>query len=213
MLETPKAFCTFRTSNDIINIYHLRRENWKDKTMGNQQERFEFDLAWLAGVIEGEGWISLTIVRSLKRSGKVYPAFVALIGVVNTDKVLMDKVKEIFDKLGLKYRKQTIGAYIGKDGSSRKTKWEFSVCSKQNILKLANSILPHMFGEKKNRIHKLFEFYKIRESKPKAGIKSAYGQEELDIYNSLYSYKGKSQSKIPNDYTLSAPLPGSKDIV
>jgi len=46
-----------RTEHAILfyNIYVKRRENQKDGTMGNQQERFDLDLAWLTGIIEGEG--------------------------------------------------------------------------------------------------------------------------------------------------------------
>lgn len=202
MLEPPKASCTFRTTYDIIKKYSFKRENYEDTTMDNQQERFDLDLAWLAGIIEGEGWISLTIVNSLKRNKKHLPAFVPQIGVVNTDEKLMEKAREVWDKLKLKYRKQIVEAYIGTDGINRKKKWQMSVSSKDSITKLSNAILPYMHGIKKDRINKIFEFYKIRESKPKSGKNSTYGIEEYEIYKSLYSYKGKNKSKILNDYTL-----------
>lgn len=178
--------------------------------MGNQQERFDLELSWLAGIIEGEGWISLSMIKSLKKSGKYYVAFSGNIGMTNTDFVIINKVEEIFNKLELKYRLQERPAHVGKDGSSRKAKKEISVYSKQYVIKLANSIYPYMVGEKKNRVLKLFQFYKIRESKPRAGINSIYGKEELDIYHSLYSYRGKTRSEIPNDYTFGVPF-GKKD--
>ncbi len=174
--------------------------------MGNQQERFDLELSWLAGIIEGEGWVSLSMVKALNNNDKYYATFVGNIGMTNTDFLIVSKVKELFDKLGLKYRFQNRKEYIGKDGAKRKPKQEISVYSKQNVIKLANSILPYMIGEKRNRILKLFKFYEIRESKPKSGINSAYGKEELEIYNQLYSYRGKSRSKIPNDYTFGVPF-------
>ena len=213
MLETPKASYTFRTTCDII-IDMFGRENYEDGTMDNQQERFELDLAWLAGIIEGEGWVSLAIVRSLQKNKKYYPAFLPNIGVVNTDEKLMSKVEEIFNNLKLVYRKQTRESYIGSDNISRKKKWELSVASRINVINLANAILPYMYGVKKERILKLFDFYKVRDTKPKnAGRKSTYGPEEYEIYKSLYSYKGKSRSKILNDYTLNTFEPKSEDIV
>jgi hypothetical protein len=181
--------------------------------MDNQQERFDLELAWLAGIMEGEGWFSLTLVRSLKRNKKHYPAFVANVGVVNTDELMMIKVRSIWDKLGLIYRNQVIEACTGKDGIKRKRKWQMSASSKGSVLKLTKAILPYIVGSKRNRIIKLHEFYKIRESKPKAGIKSIYGPEEKAIYDELYSYRGKSRSKIPNDYTFGSPLLGDEDIV
>lgn len=181
--------------------------------MGNQQERFDLDLAWLAGIIEGEGWISLALIKSLKRSGKYYPAFLGSIGVTNTDFLLTDKVEEIFKKLGLRYRKQERPAYTGKDGSKRKPKREFSVNSSEHVIKLSQAILPYVYGEKGKRILKLLEFYEIRSRKPRCGINSVYGPEEYEIYKSMYSYKGKSRSEIPNDCTFGVPLAEDKDTV
>ena len=181
--------------------------------MGNQQERFDLDLSWLAGIIEGEGWISLALIKSLKRNGKYYPAFTGNIGMTNTDFILIDKVESIFKVLELKYRYQERPAHVGKDGATRKAKKEISVYSKQYVEKLGNAILPYMHGQKRDRVIKLFEFYRIRESKPRSGINSTYGPEEYEIYKSLYSYRGKSRSEIPNDYTFGVPLNEDKDIV
>lgn len=182
--------------------------------MGNQQERFDLELSWLAGIIEGEGWISLSMIKSLKKTGKYYAAFTGNIGMTNTDYLIVNKVEEIFNKLEFKYRLQERPAHVGKDGGNRKAKKEISVYSRQYVIKLINHIVPYMIGEKKNRALKLLEFYKIRESKPKQGIHSKYGKEELDIYNSLYSYRGKTRSEIPNDYTFGVPFAEKdKDIV
>jgi len=214
MLETPKASCTFWTLTDILINYKYERENHEDETMGNQQERFNLELAWLAGIIEGEGWISLTMVSSEKRNKSKLPAFRPLIGVTNTDLLMIEKIEEIFKLLGLKFRKQIRLSGLGSDGIFRKTRIELSVFSRQYITKLANLILPYMHGEKKNRINKLFDFYKVRDSKPKAGINSKYGPEEFAIYKDLYGYKGNrtSRLKILNDYTLNTMKIGD-DIV
>lgn len=173
--------------------------------MGNQQERFDLELSWLAGIIEGEGWVSLGFVKSLKRNGTSLPTYVPNIGLVNTDLVIVEKCEEIFKKLGLKYRSQLRKAYTGSDGISRKEKKEISVATHENFKILANAIIPYMVGEKKNRAKKILEFIHMRSLKPRAGINSRYGEEEHEVYKSLYTYKGKSRSKILNDYT-----PGSQ---
>lgn len=202
MLETPKTLCTLRTTCDTIKSYIYGRENHKDVTMDNQQERFDLDLAWLAGIIEGEGWISLSIVSSQRPDKRIYPAFVPNIGVTNTDFVMIAKIESIFKELEIKYAKQERKSFVGSDGISRKAKIELTVRAKDDVKKLGSSILPFVHGEKKSRIHKLFEFYKVRESKPKTGKLSAHGKEEYEIYKSLYSYRGKTRSKILNDFTL-----------
>lgn len=202
MLETPKVSCTFRTSCDIINNKYFERENQENNTMGNQQERFEIDLSWLAGIIEGEGWVSLILYSNQQKKGNKTPAFTPCIGVTNCDINIINKVKELFDKLNIVYRYQTRKAHIGKDGSPRKEKYEISAISKKNVRVLGNAILPYMYGEKKERVKKVLQFLDLRDSKPSSGNNSSYGIEEFEIYNSLYSYKGKSRSKILNDFTL-----------
>lgn len=216
MLETPKAFLYARHLlwyAQIIYKIGEDRDNQKDETMDNQQERFEIRLAWLAAIIEGEGWVSLAIVSSWQKNGKTYPAFVANIGCTNTDLKIMQEVEDIFIALNIKYRKQIRPAYTGSDGISRKLKRELSVGSRENFKKLANAILPFMIGEKKERIIKIFEYFKIREQKPKTGKNAAHGEDEYLIYKELYSYKGKSRSKILNDYMLNIAQKSDKDRV
>lgn len=169
--------------------------------MDNQQERFDLELAWLAGIIEGEGWVSLALVKSRKKNGNSLPAYVPNIGLVNTDLGIVEKSEVIFKKLGLKYRVQLRKSYIGPDGSPRKEKKEISIATHENFQILSKAILPYMVGEKKNRIKKVLHFIEMRASKPRSGKNSKYTQEEHKIYLSLYSYRGKSKSKIPNDYT------------
>lgn len=168
--------------------------------MGNQQERFEKKIAWLTGIIEGEGWISLSLRTVQQKNGKKTFCFTPNIGMSNTDFEIMNEVKRLFDIFNFKYRFQIRSSFEGKDGILRKKKAEISICSRRDIQILGKAILPYMIGEKKNRLHKLFEFFSIREKKGK-GPHSKYGDEEYQIYKELYSYRGKSRSKIPNDYT------------
>lgn len=181
--------------------------------MGNQQERFDLDLAWLAGLIEGEGWVSLIYYKSNQKNGSYTPALKGNIGVVNCDLIIMDKIKSIFDILGIKYRYNFRKACVGSDGISRKEKIELSVESHGSLRKLATTILPFMIGEKKNRLMKILEFLDIREKKGKSGKLSKYGKEEFTLYKEMYSYKGKSRSKILNDLTLDEILKNFEDKV
>jgi hypothetical protein len=182
MLETPKVPCTYRTSCNNIKI----RENQGYITMGNQQERFDIELSWLTGIIEGEGWISLIVYKNRQRYHKDKEnytlAFTPNIGMANCDFIIVDKVKSLFDRLGIKYRYQLRKSHVGKDGICRKDKAEISVISQKNIRILAEAILPFMIGEKKNRLLKVLEFLDLRASKAKTGPNSKYGKEEFFVY-------------------------------
>jgi len=168
--------------------------------MDNQQERFEKRMIWLTAIIEGEGWVSLIKRLTQQKNGKKTVCYTPIIGAVNSDKAIICEIKSLFELLGLKYRFQERTSSIGSDGVYRKTRWELSIMSSKSIKILAEKILPYMIGEKKNRVHKLLEFFSIRESKGTKGPKSKYGNEEESIYQELYSYKGKSRSKILNDF-------------
>lgn len=181
--------------------------------MGNQQERFDLDLAWLTGLIEGEGWVSLIYYKSNQKNGNYTPALKGNIGVVNCDFIIMDKIRSILEKLEIKYRYNMRKAFIGSDGRSRKAKIELSVESREPLRKLAETIHPFMIGEKKYRVSKIIEFLNLRESKPRSGPTSKYGKEEFLLYKEMYSYKGKSRSKILNDLTLDEIIKGFEDKV
>lgn len=170
--------------------------------MDNQQERFELELAWLAGIIEGEGWISLILYKSQQKNKTSTIALNANIGMVNCDTKITDQVCLIFQTLNIKYRYQERAAGIGSDGILRKAKTEVSIFNRQDIKKLAPLILPYMIGDKKERLLKVLEFFEIRSKKPVSGPKSKYGKEEFILYKEMYAYKGKSRSKILNDLTL-----------
>lgn len=181
--------------------------------MGNQQERFELDISWLTGIIEGEGWISLIYFKRDQKNGNYTRALTPNIGVVNCDALIINKVKELFELLNIKYRYQIRKSFIAKDGSTRKEKYEISVAAHSSVKKLIHSIFPYMIGDKKNRALKLLDFLKIRENKPRTGKFSKYGKEEFLLYKEMYSYKGKSRSKILNDLTLDEILNGFDDKV
>lgn len=172
--------------------------------MGNQQERFECNLAWLAGILEGEGWVSLSLVKSHQKNEKFTPSFLPNIGMVNCDFLIMNEVIRILEYLNIKFRKSHRKAFIGSDGISRKEKLEVSITIHESVRRFINIIMPFMIGYKKERCKRILDFLNIRSQKPRSGIKSKYGIEEYEIYKELYSYKGnrKRRSKILNDYTL-----------
>ena len=181
--------------------------------MDNQQERFDLELPWFTGIIEGEGWVSLIFYKSNQKNGKHTPALKGNIGVTNTDFIIMDKVAEILKRYSIKYRYNYRKACIGSDNVSRKAKIELSVENQKSLRLLCNLLLPYMVGEKKSRVLNLIQFLNIRDSKPRSGPASKYGKEEFMHYKQMYKFKGKSRSKILNDLTLDEILKGFEDKV
>ena len=162
------------------------------------------NLSWLAGILEGEGWVSLCLVKSNQKNGKCTTAFSPTIGMVNCDFLIMNEVCRLLDSFDIRYAKQIRPAYVGTDGSKRKPKFEICIRIHSEVRKFIEIIQPYMIGEKKDRCSHIINFLDIRANKPKVGKNSKYGMEEYNIYKQLYSYKGQrsSRSKILNDYTL-----------
>jgi len=76
------------------------------------------DLAWAAGIIDGEGCISLHIVKSSRAS-----CFVLRVSVANTSVLMLSHLREIFG-CGTTVLQQRAAAH-------HKPRWNWQVCSKQ----------------------------------------------------------------------------------
>ena len=64
------------------------------------------DLFWLAGIIDGEGYLTTNTrngKHKLKNGGEGSRAYVTRIGVGNTDFGIIKKLSEIYSELGVKY--------------------------------------------------------------------------------------------------------------
>lgn len=80
-------------------LHTLTKEHEAGREMGNQHgtER----LAWLAGILDGEGSFMVVCGRAKARDYK--PRYSPRISIANTDPRIMDACKAIFDGLGVRY--------------------------------------------------------------------------------------------------------------
>ena len=167
--------------------------------MGNQQERLEWEISWLAAFTEGEGWISLAKNSSLQ-NGKRYFRFDPNCGISNTAKDLIDECVRILNKYGVGHQVvKRKGSGIAKGPAL--DRYEIIMRSMIRSNSFLNLIYTFLIGIKKTRADLVLKFIDLRKSKPK---KSPYGPEEQEIYDKMFSYKGMTQSKILNDYTPNA---------
>jgi len=165
--------------------------------MGNQQERLELEMNWFAGFFEGEGHISLCKCSHTSKKQLGNPRYIPMAGLCNTDYTVLPEIQRILDLSGITYCLH--GHRI--NGLGNKPKWEIDFKGMKKIYKFCKWILPYMKSEKKIRAQKLIEFCEIRQSKLEISHQHPYGVEEEQIYKDLYSYKGKTNSKILNDFT------------
>ena len=165
-----------------------------NETMGNQQEMDTADLHWIAGIIEGEGWFSLS--RQFRVTGRV--AYVPNVGIANSDKVIISECARIFSA-------HHVGFHIADRGSSRtslgkKPIEELQITGHKRAGSALRMLIPFLRGDKRARASKLLEFIDYRSTKSKT---DHYGSVENSIWQSLSSMNGYALTR-PSSTTREA---------
>ena len=157
---------------------------------------------WFQHSIEGEGWMSLGKSKTTRR-GKPYFMYTLFCGIANTDMLLINECKRIFDKYGIGYN-----SINRKPSTISKTeglpRCELVVRSIKRVKVLINLIFPYLIGAKKFRAEVILEYIKMRESKEHHN--TDYGDEEKAVYEKLLIWKG--QRVLKSSTTLRQALLG-----
>ena len=113
------------------------------------------DLAWLAGIWEGEGTIAIFSHQEKNGITKICPCC----SVVNTDLALINKVRKILQELGCNF---TLKEYNEKN---RKKKWVYRTQNQRYIILFLEAILPYIYGNKKANAEIVLDYTKQRLAK------------------------------------------------
>ena len=136
------------------------------------EELTHFDIGWLAGIVEGEGSIAHYYSKT-KRGGKPSPMYGVCI--VNTDLGILNRVKVIYDKMGLfaninpksASKKLRVGSY-----TFTKPCYELIVRRRLDVEKLLKLIAPYMWGYKKQKAEALLKFFSLNPFNTKKQIRA-----------------------------------------
>lgn len=165
----------------------------------NQQEKLK--LSWLAGMLEGDGFVSVTIGRSKLAKKGFNPK--AVIGVTNQDPMIINEVDNIFRSIG-------VGAFVQENKTPKGLPiFLISTSKMTNVKKVIDSILPYLVGEKKARAELTLKFVNRRVEKPFSNL----DEEDIDLLREMnqkfVNRKGKltSSAKLLRDCTLSGKEP------
>lgn len=175
--------------------------------MDNQQEiLIEADAGWLAGMIEGDGYITLITQKNadVKRNSGLVVA--PKVGITNQDGLIIEKAVRLFKQLGAS------GTYLVTEKMNipgRKLNADvlhLSTARLSAVYKILVSILPHLAGQKAGRARLLLEFVESRLLHKNA----PYLPEEIMVIKRfVLTYptwrRNKALEKFLNDYTH--PLP------
>jgi len=171
-------------------------ENHKDVTMENQQER---SLAWLAGILEGEGSIGFQVYTLPDERIRITP----YVAVVNADRGIIAECCRIYDTLGLKWRNcnKKISTEAGGSFQGSKPVFNIRIDGQEPTRHLSETILPYMIGEKRRSAQAIIDFVASREARgiqrnAKGHIlRVHYSLDEVSIICAVRSHKRAKSSE------------------
>jgi len=147
MLEHPKAQ---GASNATILVDEEKSE------MDNQQAT-QIELGWIAGFIDGEGYIGVQEYKTRRK----HPSFKCAIQISNTDEVMILKAQRIFQKIGVNPYLR-VYQYGLNNRPKSKTVWILVVGKMHKIVQVLESVNPYLTGMKKERADLILEYCQSR---------------------------------------------------
>ena len=141
----------------------------------------ETKLAWLAGVIDGEGCIAIFRKTVKHRSGNTTMVPTPYITIVNSSQALMSGCKSILDGLGI----SMYGLHYSRNSTNRPLK-RFLIKNHASLETLLDAILPYLVGKKDQALL-------LREYLEKYGGKKGLEEERLEYFFKLQELKKSDQ--------------------
>ncbi len=161
--------------------------------MGNQQER---SLAWLAGIIDGEGTVSVQVYTLPDGRVRLTP----FVGIVNSDVGILTECREILSSLGVKYRDcgkpLTTGRFAGSLLCTN-----IRIDGQKPVQSLLKIIGQYLRSVKREKAATLLTYLESRTSRlikrDKLGriSRSEYSREEIELIASVRSHKRAKSSE------------------
>lgn len=110
--------------------------------MDNQQVT-QTQLAWLAGMWDGEGHFSMrrTVLKAYNT-----PQYSPRVGLTNSNTAMLSEARRILDALGISYFFREHSAGGGFDGSSKQV-WQISIETLTHAKALITAIRPYIIGK------------------------------------------------------------------
>lgn len=126
--------------------------------MDNPQER---SLAWLAGILDGEGSVSVQAVTR-KQTGNI--VLVPYVCITNSDEGILKEVRRILDELGLKHRSYSRDLKAG-GFEGFKPCFNLRVDGQQPVADFILRVGPYLKSEKIERAANVMRFIESRQKR------------------------------------------------
>lgn len=160
--------------------------------LDNQQVTLD-ELGWLAGIIDGEGYIGIQLEKIRKHS-MVRRATVGL-QISNTDEMIAIKAVFIIRKLGVNPYLKIDSTALSK--SSKRIVYIVVVHRMKQLLKILKPVYPYLTGNKKYRAQLIIEFCESRLNNFVWGshTKNNYTDRELQLIDACLPLQKRGTSE------------------
>lgn len=142
-------------------------------------------VGWLAGIVDGEGTVSLSISRRANRSQMIRTT--PKVSIANTDAGIIDRCIVAFEQIGVghyaQHTRPLAGHVLGVPVAKFKPVTMLEVTGLKRVRLLLNAIRPFLAGEKANRADLLLKFIVGRigyVEQSKKAHNMAYRKEDVD---------------------------------
>jgi hypothetical protein len=157
--------------------------------LGNQQASLT-ELAWLAGIVDGEGYIGVQYYNTRKRNISIS----AELSICNTDEQIIFKSQNIIQKLGVNPYIQTY-MYGLKNKPKNKKQQKIVVHRMKQLSIVLKNINPYLTGNKKERAELVLEFCKSRMASFVPGRPTPYSNREIEIIEECMTKQRRGASE------------------
>lgn len=146
------------------------------------------NLAWLAGIMEGEGTFSIYHQR---RSNAESDQLRACVSLTNTDATLINKAYDIFKAIGVEMH---VHEYKNKKGSTRPV-YDMQTAKAKNVLDICNALLPFLFGEKRAKAEMLIRFTTKRLEKLGSNRDTRKGKYDEEDWEQFHNFRSSTTTR------------------
>ena len=157
--------------------------------MDNQQAS-QTEIGWLAGIIDGEGYLGLSVAKELRTkapSQQVTP----MMHICNTDEAIILRTKDILNKLGIKGYCRVHNNY----GASRKVVYKVQIKRQKALKVLLDCVGEHLTGNKKERAKLMLEYCNSRIQRYVKGTSCPHSNRELELVEACLPLQRRGASE------------------
>lgn len=140
------------------------------------------DLAWLAGIVDGEGCLRLFSCTEKNGDKKIKFVF----NIVNTDEGIINKILEIASRLNVNFHVQELQP----KNKKHRLQWRLATSNMKYIKILLEAIIPFLFGIKKARGEILLRY--VNQRMNKIDVRHFNGTTPYDVEDWSYIEKFRS---------------------